>query len=91
MTEPALVQMDSQGRIVLPKDMRGREKKYFTCQAEEDGTVHLVPVVGVITAKQAYFWTKRWQKGEQEASRALKNSKAKTISPDKLDHYLRSL
>jgi DNA-binding transcriptional regulator/RsmH inhibitor MraZ len=91
MEEQNLVQMDSQGRIVLPRDVRGKGRRYFACQTEQDGTVHIVPVVGVLTAKQAYFWTKKWQRGEREASEALRKRKYRVISPDKLDHYLRSL
>lgn len=74
-----ILQMDAQGRIVLPQKLRGKERQYYTCYTEADGTVHLIPVVGVITPKQAYFWTKRWQKGEEEASRAIQKKKYKTV------------
>jgi hypothetical protein len=83
--------MDAQGRIVLPQNVRGKGKKYFTCQTEKDGTVHLIPVVGVITAKQAYFWTKRWQEGEKKATQALRMKKYKVVTPKKLDEYLSDL
>ena len=33
---------------------------------EQDGSLRLVPKV-VVDRSQAYFWTKRWQKGEGEA------------------------
>jgi hypothetical protein len=83
--------MDNQGRIVLPQDVRGKGKKYFACQTEKDGTVHLIPVVGVITPKQAYFWTRRWQEGERRASQALRAKKYKIVTPAKLDDYLKKL
>lgn len=83
--------MDAQGRIVLPQDVRGKGKRYFACHTEADGTVHLIPVVGVITAKQAYFWTKRWQEGEKKASKDLKQKKFKTVPPEKLDAFLKDL
>lgn len=83
--------MDSQGRVVLPRHIRGKDKKYYACQTEEDGTVHLIPVVGVITPRQAYFWTSRWQKGEKEASQALRKKKYKVVSPDKLQDYLKKI
>lgn len=86
-----IIQMDAQGRIVLPKDKRGKGIKYYACQTEKDGSIHLLPLVGVITQKQAYFWTKRWQKGEQEASEDLKAGRYKTLDPKKLDDYLNSL
>lgn len=91
MGHNVLVQMDSQGRIVLPRSVRSKEKKYFTCQTEADGTVHLTPVIGVITAKQAYFWTRRWKQGEKEASEAIRDRKYKVVEPDALDRYLESL
>jgi hypothetical protein len=91
MDTQRLVQMDAQGRVVLPQEVRGKRKKYFSCQTEKDGTIHLIPVVGVLTPKQVYFWTKRWQKGEKEATEALKKGKYKKISPQKLNDYLDSL
>lgn len=90
MSEQILVQMDKQGRIVLPRSLRDKKRTYFACQTEEDGTVHLIPVVGLITSKQAYFWTKKWQKGEKEASEALKKGRYKTIEAKALGKYLSS-
>lgn len=90
MSEQILVQMDKQGRIVLPRSLREKKRTYFACQTEKDGTVHLTPVVGLITSKQAYFWTKRWQRGEKEASRALKKGKYKTVESKALEKYLSS-
>lgn len=89
--DQVLVQMDPQGRVVLPKEMRGKKRTYYTCQTEPDGTVHLIPVVGVITAKQAYFWTNKWQKGEKEASLALRKGKYKVIERGGLDGYFAAL
>jgi hypothetical protein len=91
MNPQILVQMDSHGRVVLPQPLCGKGKKYFACETDKDGTVHLIPVVGIITSKQAYFWTKRWQKGEQEALKAIRKGKYKVVSPDKLKSYLDSL
>lgn len=91
MMENHIVQMDLQGRLVLPKLLRKKSHKYFTCVTEEDGTVHLIPIVGVITTKQAYFWTKRWQKGEKEASLDLQKGRTKKIQPGYLNRYLESL
>ncbi len=91
MEKDVLVQMDSQGRVVLPRAVRGKERRYFTCQTEPDGTLHLIPVLGVITAKQAYFWTKRWKQGEKEASEAIRKKKYKVVHPKDIDGYLKSL
>ena len=86
-----VVSMDAQGRVVLPKKARLSHSKYFNFQAEEDGTIHLTPVVGFMTSKQAYFWTKQWQAGEKEASAALEKGEYKVVSPEALDDYLKSL
>lgn len=91
MSEKILLQMDTQGRVVLPRSIRRSKKSYYSCYAEPDGTVHLIPVVGVLTPKQAYFWTGRWQQGESEASRDLKKGRYKVVSPKKLAAYLASL
>lgn len=92
MREQILIQMDSQGRIVLPKEVRGKKKKQcFACQVEKDGTIHLLPVVGVLTTKQAYFWTKRWQEGERKASKAIREGKCEIVPPEKLEEYLSKL
>ena len=91
MLEKAILQMDAQGRVVLPRSIRKAKKSYYSCAAEPDGTVHLIPVVGVITPRQAYFWTKRWQRGEREASKDLKGKKYKVVSPTQLASYLKNL
>lgn len=59
--------------------MRSKENQYYTCLEDGDGSVHLIPVVGVITTKQAYFWTKRWQSGEEEGSLDLKKGRYQVI------------
>lgn len=89
MHTESVVTIDRQGRVVLPKAMRRKGQRYFSCLHEQDGTVHLVPIVGVITPRQAYFWTKRWQKGEHQASQDIRKGKHKTIPPSQLDAYLR--
>lgn len=91
MQEPILLQLDAQGRVVLPKAIRGKDGSFYTCVTEDDGTVHLIPVVGVITKKQAYFWSKRWQSGEAQASKDLKKGKFKTIPSNNIDDYLDTL
>jgi DNA-binding transcriptional regulator/RsmH inhibitor MraZ len=84
-----LIQIDTKGRVVLPK--KARQQGYYTCQTESDGTIHLIPVIGILTAKQAYFWTEEWQKGEKEATDAIHKKNTKTIPPKKLKQYLDSL
>ena len=90
MQVESIIQMDSQGRVVLPKGIRQKNNKYYTCATEKDGSIHLIPVVGVITSKQAYFWTERWQKGEKEANEAIRKGKGKRIKYEDLETYLAS-
>ena len=92
ITEPSiLLESDLQGRIVLPKGVRGDKRQTYYCRADDDGTITLVPVVGVITADQAYFWTNRWQTGEREALRDIQDGKVKKITPRGLKKYLDDL
>ncbi len=83
-----LIQIDTKGRVVLPK--KARQQGYYTCRTETDGTIHLIPVVGILTTKQAYFWTKSWQKGEEEVSLAIKKKKTKIVQPKELKAFLDS-
>lgn len=89
--EERLVQMDGQGRVVLPKELRDPEKRYYTCQSEPDGTIHLFPVVGVVTSKQAYYWTERWQKGEKRASRDLKAGRGTKVAAKNLEKFFKEI
>ncbi|MBF0492270.1 MAG: hypothetical protein HQM15_05765 [Deltaproteobacteria bacterium] len=86
-----ILEVDKQGRICLPKTLRSKNSKYYSYEKDRDGTIRLLPIVGVITNKQAYFWTDRWQKGEKEASEDIKKGKGKIISPDKIDDFFDSL
>lgn len=88
MKQTTILQIDKQGRVVLPKSMRSKGNQYYTCLEDEDGSVHLIPVVGVLTAKQAYFWSNRWQSGEEEASRDLKKGRYQVVDPKKLKNTL---
>lgn len=88
MKQTIVLQIDKQGRIVLPKSIRSKESQYYTCLEDEDGSVHLIPVIGIITAKQAYFWTKRWQSGEEDASRDLKKGRYQVVNSKKLKNTL---
>jgi len=46
---------------------------------EESDRLILIPKVAV-DASQAWFWTKEWQSGEQDASRQLANGEGVTYS-----------
>jgi AbrB family looped-hinge helix DNA binding protein len=65
-----VLQVRSNGQITLPTSVRRqaklREGDILEVIVEEDGSVRLIPKVA-IDRSQAYFWTERWQAGEQEA------------------------
>jgi len=42
------------------------------------GVIIVKPKV-LVDEKQSWFWTKKWQDGEKEASKDLKNGKTKTF------------
>lgn len=88
---PILLESDLQGRIVLPKGIRGKKRQTYHCRADNDGTITLVPIVGVITNDQAYFWTQRWQTGEKDADRDLQAGRVRKVPPRRLKKFLGQL
>jgi len=69
MTIHEVVQVASNGRITLPGSIRrkmGLSEGDLLHVEVEEGQIILTPVVAV-ERSQAYFWTPRWQAGEQEA------------------------
>jgi len=43
----------------------------------------------LVDKSQAYFWTKRWQKGEKEAAEDIKAGRVKTF--DSVDELIKDL
>jgi len=82
MTTNEVVQLASNGRITLPGSIRRRvglsEGDLLRVEVGEDGRIILTPVVAV-DRNQAYFWTSRWQKGEQEAEEDLQAGRVSTF------------
>jgi bifunctional DNA-binding transcriptional regulator/antitoxin component of YhaV-PrlF toxin-antitoxin module len=56
-------------------------------EVEEEGAV-LMPKK-LIDKSQAYFWTRRWQKGEREADEDIKARRVKTF--DSVDELIKDL
>ena len=65
-----LLQVRSNGQITLPASIRRqanlKEGDALEVVVEADGSLRLIPKA-VIDRSQAYFWTERWQAGEQAA------------------------
>lgn len=73
-----IVQLASNGRITLPSSVRRKvglaEGSLLRVEVAEDGRIILMPVIAV-DRSQAYFWTPRWQQGEQEAEEDLRRGR----------------
>jgi len=65
---PTLLQIRSNGQITLPASVRHQanlhEGDALEVSIDEDGALRLIPQV-LVERSQAYFWTERWQAGEQ--------------------------
>jgi AbrB family looped-hinge helix DNA binding protein len=73
-----LLQIRSNGQITLPASIRRqanlKEGDTLELTVSEDGTLYLSPKIA-IDRSQAYFWSSRWQKGEQEAQADIDNGR----------------
>jgi len=71
-----LLQIRSNGQITLPAAVRRqanlKEGDTLELTIEEDGSLHLSPKIA-IDRSQAYFWSKRWQAGEQAAQEDIES------------------
>lgn len=65
-----ILQVRSNGQITLPASVRREaqlsEGDVLEVIVEGDGSLRLIPKLA-IDRSQAYFWTQRWQAGEQQA------------------------
>ncbi|MBI2891718.1 MAG: AbrB/MazE/SpoVT family DNA-binding domain-containing protein [Nitrospirae bacterium] len=65
------VALGKRNQITLPREFTPKGISLFQCEKQEDGTILLVPQV-TVPANQAYFWSKRWQEGEDGASEDIR-------------------
>lgn len=83
MTANEVVQVSSNGRITLPGSIRHKvglsEGDLLRIEVSEERQIILTPVVAV-DRTQAYFWTPRWQAGEQEAEADIRSGRVRTFS-----------
>ncbi|MCA9922341.1 MAG: AbrB/MazE/SpoVT family DNA-binding domain-containing protein [Anaerolineales bacterium] len=87
-----LLQIRSNGQITLPAAVRRqanlKEGDTLELTIEEDGSLHLSPKIA-IDRSQAYFWSKRWQAGEQAAQADIESGQ--TTRFDDIDDALEFL
>jgi antitoxin PrlF len=68
------VLLGKRNQVTLPKEFVAENIAMYECERLEDGTIVLTPQIS-IPARQAYFWTPRWQKGEKAASDDIKQGR----------------
>ena len=87
-----VLQIRSNGQITLPTSVRRqarlKEGDLLEVTLEADGSLRLVPKVA-IDRSQAYFWSQRWQKGEQEAEADLQAGRFQDFA--NLEDFIQSL
>jgi len=73
-----ILQIRSNGQITLPPELRRKahlvEGDFLEASLAEDGTVCLKPKM-VIDRDQVYFWSSRWQAGENAAEVDIKDGR----------------
>ena len=72
------LKIHNNGQITLPASLR-REAQMdvgdlLTAEVAEDGSIVLRPAM-VINRDQAYFWTSRWQAGEEAAEKDIREER----------------
>ncbi len=76
--EIVLLQIRSSGQITLPASIRRQANleagDTIAVTVENDGSIRLTPKL-IIDRAQAYFWSRQWQEGEQEAQDDIENGR----------------
>lgn len=72
---PKTIMLGKRNQVTLPAEFIDSGVTQFECE-RRNGSIVLTPCL-TIPASQAYFWTKRWQEGERQASEDLKHGRYK--------------
>jgi AbrB family looped-hinge helix DNA binding protein len=87
-----VLQIRENGQITLPTSIRRKINlktgDLLEVTIDADGTIRLTPKVA-IDRSQAYFWTQRWQEGEQEAEKDIRAGRVKKF--DNVDDLIDDL
>jgi AbrB family looped-hinge helix DNA binding protein len=88
----ATLQIRENGQITLPTSVRRKTNlksgDLLEINVEEDGSIRLTPQA-TIDRSQVYFWSKRWQKGEQQAGEDIQTGQVKKF--DDVDDLINDL
>ena len=80
--------LGKRNQVTLPREYVPEGATHFQCEVRENGNIVLIPQVSV-PASQSYFWTKRWQNGEERASRDIRSGRTRAhASSEKLFTHL---
>lgn len=70
------IQLGRRNQVTIPKEFVDEGVTLFVCEKREDGSIVLHPRASVPYG-QRWFWSKRWQKGEQAASADVRAGRLK--------------
>ena len=67
---PKTLMLGKRNQITLPREFITKGATLFHAEKQESGRIILDPQIK-IPASQAYFWTKRWQEGENQVDKEI--------------------
>ena len=76
------IQIGRRNQVTIPKEFLEEGVTLFVCEKHDDGTIVLHPRASVPYG-QRWFWSKRWQKGEREATADIKAGRLKRYASAK--------
>lgn len=92
MSDYDVLHLARDGRITLPNSLRHKaglsSGDLLRAEVTENGSIILTPVV-TVDRSQAYFWTSRWQQGENEADEDIRAGRIATF--DKVEDLVHDL
>jgi len=88
MEQPACreIPLGRRNQVTIPKELIPKDVTSFLCHTSDRGDIILEPMIK-IPRSQAYFWSKRWQRGEMQADKDIKNGR--TVRARSLSEALR--
>lgn len=82
------VTLGDKNRITLPKDLIPEGVSRFELGVDDEGRIILTPLIEV-PADQLWFWSKKWQQGERQASSDIKEGRIKQANSEQIMSEIR--
>lgn len=76
------IQLGRRNQVTIPKEFIDEGVTLFVCEKHDDGSIVLHPRASVPYG-QRWFWSKRWQKGEAQASADIAAGRVKRFASGK--------